>query len=100
MDRSYGSGVPQSKPELYQLRAYTTVFIVDDSTFEHDLWFETQAALVQCTKRLVAVPNVDLQFRISLSDSDQNINVSIHLGTSQMVEPHGPTYTYKRIMRH
>lgn len=73
---------------------------MDDSTFKHDLWVETQAALVQCTKRLVAVPNVDLQFRISLSDSDQNINISIHLDTSQMVEPHGPTYTYKHIMRH
>lgn len=104
-DSSYGACVlehakPRSKPELYQLAAYTTIFIVDDSTFEHDLWGETQAALVQCTNRLVAVPNVDLRFRISLLDSDQNINALTHHDTSHMLEPQGPTYTYKRIMRH
>ena len=91
---------PQSKPELYQLAAYTTIFIVDDSTFEHDLWGETQAALVQCTKRLVAVQNVDLRFRISLLDSDQNINASTYHETPHMLEPRGPTYTCKRITRH
>ena len=104
-DSSYGARVPEHakphlKPELYQLAAYTTIFIVDDSTFEHDIWGETQAALVQCTKRLVAVPNVDLRFRISLLDSDQNINASTHHDTSHMLVPQGPTYTYNRIMRH
>ena len=104
-DRSYGASLPEHaksewNPELYQLAAYTTIFIVDDSTFEHDLWDETRAAVVQCTKRLVAVPNVDLRFRISLLDSDQDMNVSIHRDISQTVEPQGPTYTYKRIMDH
>ena len=104
-DRSYGDGLlehakPEWKPELYQLATYTTIFIVDDSTFEHDLWGETRAALVQCTKRLVAVPNVDLRFRISLLDSNQNMNASIRHDLSQSVEPQGPTYTYKRIMDH
>ena len=104
-DSSYGARVPehvkpQSKPEFFQLAAYTIIFIVDDSTFEHDLWGETQVALVQCTKRLSAVPDVDLQFQISLLDSNQNINASTHHDALHMLEPRGPTYTYKRIRRH
>ncbi len=104
-DRNHGAGLlghPKTewKPELYQLAAYTTIFIVDDSTFEHDLWGETRAALVQCTKRLVAVPNVDLRFRISLLGSDQHMNVSTHHDISQTVEPQGPTHTYKCIIDH
>ena len=104
-DCSYRGGFPEHarpewKPDLYQLTTYTTIFIVDDSTFEHDLWGETRAALVQCTKRLMAVPNVDLRFRINLLDSDQNMNISTHHEISQTVEPQGPTYTYRRIVDH
>ena len=105
-NRSDEAGFPEHtkpgwKPELYQLAMYTTVFIVDESTFEHDLWGETRAALVQCTKRLVAVPNVDLRFRISLLDSDQSMNVATpNHDISLTVEPQGPTYTYRRIMDH
>ena len=104
-DRSYRPGFPKHakpewKPELYQLAMYTTIFIVDESTFEHDLWDETRAALVQCTKRLVAVPNVDLRFRINLLDSDQRMNVATHHDISQTMKPRGPTYTYRHIMDH
>ena len=104
-NRSYEAGFPEHttpewKPELYQLAMYTTVFIVDESTFEHDLWGETRAALVQCTKRLVAVPNVQLRFRISLLDSDQSTSFATHNDISQLVEPQGPTSTYRRMIDH
>ena len=104
-DRSYRPGFPEHakpewKSELYQLAMYTTIFIVDESTFEHDLWDETRAALVQCAKRLVAVPNVDLRFRINLLDTDQSMNVATHHDISQTIEPRGPTYTLRRIMDH